>query len=64
MQWGTDLVSGNRVIFWSWFSGGFRFIRNNGGNRRRRGHSKRREKAQSTMAVRRKWLRKMPGVSL
>jgi hypothetical protein len=42
MQGGTNLVCGNRVIFWSWFSGGFRFIRNDRGSRRRRGHHKKR----------------------
>jgi hypothetical protein len=40
MQEGTDFVSGERIVFWSWLSGRFRFI-NNGGSRRRRGHNKR-----------------------
>jgi hypothetical protein len=44
MQGGTDFVSGERIVFWSWLSGRFRFIRNDGGSRRRRGHNKREEK--------------------
>jgi hypothetical protein len=50
MQGGTDLVSGDWIIFQGWFSRGFGFIGNGGRSRRRRSHGERRRG--SGMAVR------------
>jgi hypothetical protein len=52
MQGGTDFISSYWIVFWSRFSGRFRFKRNDGGGRRRRSHGKRKEGGQLLMAVR------------
>jgi hypothetical protein len=60
----TDFISSYRIIFWSWLSGGFRFKRDDGGSRRRRGHNKREEGSVMTNGCERKMIGEMPGVSL
>jgi hypothetical protein len=52
MQEGTDFISGNRTVFWSRFSGRFRFKRNDRGGRRRRSHGKKKEGVQLLMVAR------------
>jgi hypothetical protein len=65
LVWGsTDFVSSCRIIFWSWLSGGFRFKRDDGGSRRRRGHNKREEKSVMAKGYERKMIGEMPRVSL
>jgi hypothetical protein len=51
MQRGTNLVSGNRVVLWSGFSGGLGLEGNGGGSRGRgRSHYERRKVISGTVA--------------